>query len=433
MQIIKKKNYKIAIITISIIFYFVGSYYKFFSVSGASVDFNAFVFRNIQLFKTDLIYAIKNYGLLGDANYPFFYIFHAYLNPFSQEVESYLFSTLIIGFLTYIIFSLSIKNLDIKLIDSLLLSSVILYLPWFTSRAYWGTSANLGWFFLIISFFFFIKVKKNIKLNYNNGDLINIFFLCLFSAAALYVRVSLIFFPIFLVFYFLLYDKLLKRKFYLLLFYSILSIPGLFLIFTWGGIYDHANSSVVKEHHSYKNIFKNFPILLNFFFFYLWPIFLLEIKENGIVYLLKNSVNSFILIFSIFLILNFTGHLSYLSNYTFGGGAILKFGYYINDSNNLIFLITSSIGFSIIHFFLKEDYKKNLILLLPIFIIYGFPQAIYQDYLEPLIIFLFFLGLIKTQLFLKLRESIFFISIIYIIYFFSTNIMSVYFKRFLFL
>ena len=433
MQTIKKNNYKLALIAISVIFYLVGFYYKIFSVSGSSVDFNAFVFRNIQLFREDLIYAIKNYGLLGDANYPFFYIFHAYLNPFSQEVESYLFSTLIIGFLTYLIFSLSLRNLDIKLIDSLLLSSVILYLPWFTGRAYWGTSANLGWFFLIISFYFFIKVKKNIQLNYNNSDLINIFFLCLFSAAALYVRVSLIFFPIFLVFYFLFYDKLLKRKFYLLLFYSILSIPGFFLIFTWGGIYDHANASVVKEYHSYKNIFKNFPILLNFFFFYLWPIFLLEIKESGIVHVLKNSINSFILIFSIFLILNFTEHLSYLDDYTYGGGAILKFGYYINDSNNLIFLITSSIGFSIINFFLKEDCKKNLILLLPIFIIYGFPQAIYQDYLEPLIIFLFFLGLIKTQLFYKLRENIFFISIFYIIYFFSTNVMSVYFKKYLFL
>lgn len=421
-----KNNYKLFLIIISISFYIFGFYNKFFSISGSQADFYGFVFRNISLFSEDLVYAVKNYGLLRDANYPLFYIFHAYLNPFSQEVGSYLFSTFIIGFLTYLIFSLCLKNLDIKLVDSLLLSSIILYLPFFTGRAYWGTSANLGWFFLIITFYFFIKVKKKIQLKYNRIDLINIFFLCFFSAAALYTRVLFIFFPIYIIFYILFYDKIFKRKFFLLFFYLILSLPGFFLIFLWGGIYDHTNSDMVKQFHTYKNIFKNFPILLNFFFFYLWPVFILEIKEIGISLFFKKIYKSFIFIFLSFLLLNLTGNFSYLSDYDYGGGAILKFGYLINDNNNFLFLITSSIGFSMIYIFVREEYKKNLILLLPIFIMFGVPRFIHQDYVEPLIIFLFFLGFIKTSLLYRLKENVLFISALYIMYFFSVNIVATY-------
>ena len=422
----KKNNYKLFLIIISIGFYIFGFYNKDFSISGSQADFYGFIFRNIQLFKENLTYSLENYGLLRDANYPLFYIFHAYLNPFSQEVESYLFSTLIIGFLTYLIFGLCLRNLNIKLIDSLLLSSIILYLPFFTGRAYWGTSANLGWFFLIISFYFFIKVRKKILQKYNNNDLINIFFLCLFSAAALYTRVLFIFFPIFIVFYFLLYDKFFQRKTFLALFYFILAIPGFYLIFTWNGIFDHSNSQVVKKYHTYKNIFNNFPIILNYFFFYLWPIFILEIRETGIANFFNKITKSFIFIFLFFLFLNFTGYFSYLSDFSYGGGAILKIGYLINDSNNFLFLTTSAIGFSMIYIFVREDFKRNLILLLPIFIIFGYPKFIFQDYLEPLIIFLFFLGIIKTSLINRLKENVSFISTLYIIYFLSINLVATY-------
>ena len=39
-----------------------------------------------------------------------------------------------------------------------------------------------------------------------------------------------------------------------------------------------------------------------------------------------------------FLILNFIGYISYLSNYTLGGGAIFKIGYLINDNYNILLL-----------------------------------------------------------------------------------------------
>lgn len=426
MQANKKNNYKLFLIIISICFYIFGFYNKNLSISGSQADFYGFVFKNIQLFDENIIYAIKNYGLLRDANYPLFYIFHAYLNPFSNEIESYLISTFVIGFITYLFFSLCLRNLGLRITDSLLLSSIILYLPFFTGRAYWGTSANLGWFFLIISFYFFLRVKKKLQLNYTKDNLIDIFFLCFFSAAALYTRALFIFFPIYIVLYFLLYDKFFQRKIFLILFYFILSIPGLYLMSIWNGIYDHSNSDVVKEFHTYHNIAKNFPILLNFFFFYLWPIFILEIKDIGIINFFNKIYKSFIFIFLFFLILNITGYLSYLSEYDYGGGAVLKFGYLIKDTNNFLFLFTSSIGFSMIYTLIRDEYKRNLILFLPIFIIYGFPRFIFQDYFEPLIIFLFFLGLIKTSLTFKLKDNVILISTLYIVYFFLVNVIVTY-------
>ena len=136
MQANKKNNYKLFLIIISICFYIFGFYNKNLSISGSQADFYGFVFKNIQLFDENIIYAIKNYGLLRDANYPLFYIFHAYLNPFSNEIESYLISTFVIGFITYLFFSLCLRNLGLRITDSLLLSSIILYLPFFTGRAY---------------------------------------------------------------------------------------------------------------------------------------------------------------------------------------------------------------------------------------------------------------------------------------------------------
>ena len=91
--------------------------------------------------------SINNYGILGDANYPLDYIFHAFLNPFSHNVKLYLISTLFIGFFTFIIFANSIKIIILTFFKAVIIGSLILLLPWFSGRAYWGTSANLGIFF----------------------------------------------------------------------------------------------------------------------------------------------------------------------------------------------------------------------------------------------------------------------------------------------
>jgi hypothetical protein len=400
---------KISLITFSLLSYFSLFFFKDYSISGSQSDFKSFYFDNIQLFKVDFFNSIKNYGLLRDANYPLDYIFHAFLNPLSFDKNLFLLTTFFIGFLTFLIFAIALKKVKFSNIDSFSLASLILLLPWFSGRAYWGTSANLGIFLLILSFYYFIKIKIN-KNYFIKSD---IFYLCLFSSAALYTRNSFIFFPIFVIFYLFINNYDIKTKIFTIINYLFLSLPGLILIYIWGDLHDTKNFSI-HEIHNANNILKNLPILLNFIFFYLWPIFFIEFRNIGLKNFFAKYKNPFLFIFLVFLILSFFGKMNYLSNLELGGGVILEFGKYLNDYYNIIFLITASMGFSFIYSFFKFDLKNSIILFIPIALIFGFPQALYQDYLEPLIIVLFFLGIMSNNMtdFLKLN-----INKTYIIYF----------------
>ena len=271
MQKLNRENFLlILLIFLSLLIYVLNFYFKNYFNFGARIDFEAFVFNNIQLFKQDPLRAIKNYGLLGDANWPLFYLLHAFINPFSSDADKYLLSTTFIGFLTFLVFFFSVKNLKFNLLQSLAIASLILNLPWFSARAHWGTSGNLGWFFLILAFYFFTRLKY-LELE-ENKKIFNLFFICFFSSIALYIRPSLVFFPVFFTFWYLFSRENFKNKILLTLFYLIFSLPGFFLIYFWGGIYDHKNSDVVFVYHTHHNIIKNIPLIMNFFFFLLLAI-----------------------------------------------------------------------------------------------------------------------------------------------------------------
>jgi len=411
---------KLGIILVGLLLYFVGFYFKEFSPSGSQSDFKAFVFKNIQFFRDDLISSIQNYGKLGDANYPFFYIFHAYLNPFSYDPDTYLFSTFSIGLLTFFFFFLSLKNLNFKQIDALTLSSLLLYLPWFSGRAFWGTASNLAWFFFLISILIFIKFKE---LGSNDNILKKIkitFLLCLFSSLTLYVKPIFIFFVIYIIYY-----NFINKKFIYLRsifsFYLFFSIPIFLLIFYWGGIYDHTNSSIVNDIFNYKNILNNIPIIFSYFFFYLWPFFILKLIEEK-----KKDIIDFLKIFLIFfitlIILDFSNNLNYLKEYKLGGGAFIKLGYYLNDKYNIIFFTSSSFGFCFVVNYLKEKFLNNLGVIVLVLIFFGIPKFLYQDYFEPLIIILAFTKILNSNFNINSEKKIFLrLILIYGFFFFLYN------------
>ena len=113
------------------------------------------------------------------------------------------------------------------------------------------------------------------------------------------------------------------------------------------------------------------------------------------------------------------------------GGAILKVNYLIQKNNFFLLLVFSSIGFSILIRFITEDIKNNAVILLPILIIYGFPQLLYQEYVEPLILIIFFLAL-KTNLHKVYFNNISLSNSIFLSYFTIFLIGSIYFKHFAF-
>ena len=114
-----------------------------------------------------------------------------------------------------------------------------------------------------------------------------------------------------------------------------------------------------------------------------------------------------------------------------GGGAILKVNYLIQKNNFLLLLIFSSIGFSVLMRLFKENTKNNMVILLPMLIIYGFPKLLYQEYVEPLILIIFFLAL-KTNLHKIYFNNISLSNFVFLLYFLIYLIGSIFFKHFAF-
>jgi len=426
---------KIVIILLVFISYFLGFFLRENAAGGGEADFFSHTWPIINSFKKDFFYTINNYGTFNEASYPLSHIINAYLNPFSSNEINLQFSVTVISFLVFIIFGLTIKKIfkNVKFIDIFLTSSIILILPFFRTSAFWGLTENFGWIFLILSFYFFLQFKNKINNEPNINEKINIIFFCFFCACGIYARQTLIFLPIsYLLFLF--FNKADKKVFiYSLACFSLFSIPGFFLIFNWGGLYDVSNNlSYTGGYFSYKNILKNLPIITSLIAFYLLPILFVEILNEGIKNFGKKYLKFMILIFVLYLPLLYLNLLDYLAHYTLSGGVILKTNYMIKEQNFFLLLIFSSLGFSILFRIIREDYKNNLIMLFPPILIYCFPKLLYQEYLEPLILIIFFLGL-NTQLHSVYFRRIMLSNIIIIAYFAVYLTGAIYIKHFLLL
>lgn len=407
---ILKYSYLILILS----FYFFGFFQRENIAGGAEQDFLKFTWPVINSFKENFFYTLENYGSFGEGSFPLFHILNAYLNPFTFNEIYFQGSITLISLLNIVFFAKIIKKrLRISQIDSIIFSSVLLFLPFFRSSAYWGITENLGWLFLILSINFYLDYESK---DSKKRSLLHIFLICLFSSLALYTRPYLVFFPIFIMLTFLF-----KRDYFFILraglFYFIFSLPVFYLLYLWGGIFYELgsnNTSLVADYHNPKFILKNLVIFSSILLFYLTPFKLSEwIKSSPSVD--TKQLLIFLIIFGFLILLNYYHIFDYLKSTTLGGGVILKINQIFFD-NFVLFLFISTIGFLLIYdyFFIS---KKNFILLISL-IIFCFPKHIFQEYYEPLVIIialtLIDLDKIKFQT-LKENRTL----LLFIIYFFS--------------
>ena len=91
-----------------------GFIFKEYAPGGAAGDFNFITWPLLEAFKNDFILTIKNYGKFNDGSYPFFYLFNAYINPFSSSKSQYLLSNTFISFIKFIFFAILIKKNSTK-------------------------------------------------------------------------------------------------------------------------------------------------------------------------------------------------------------------------------------------------------------------------------------------------------------------------------
>ena len=432
----KEIFFKYFIICLIFISFFLGYYLRENAVGGGPEFYNL-SWPIIQSFKKDFLFTIKNYGPFGDGTIPFSHIINAYLNPFSDGIESFQLSITIISFFIFVIFALILKRTftRVNFVDILLTSSVFLLLPFFRTSAFWGKNENYGWLFCILALYFFSEIKKNLSNSPKNRDILNVILFCFTSACALYARQALVFLPITYLLYLFFYNA--NKKIIITSFISffIFAIPTLLLILIWGNVFpveDFQSGNFFGGSLNFKYILTNFPILLSFFGFYLLPILFIEFLNSGFKDFFSKYFKSFFFALIIFAFLSQTNLLNYLGeDYAVGGGAILKLNYLIQKKNYFLLLIFSSIGFSILIRFIVEDAKNNTIILLPILIIYGLRDIISQEFVEPLILIIFFLAL-KTNLHKIYFNNISLSTFIFISYFAIFLIGSIYFKHFAF-
>tara|TARA_Y100000590_G_scaffold172864_1_gene197702 strand:- start:4425 stop:5771 length:1347 start_codon:yes stop_codon:yes gene_type:complete len=424
----------IILLLISITFFL--GYFLRENSAGGGKEFYELSWPIIQSFKEDFLYTIKNYGKFRDFTIPFSHILNAYLNPFSDNIKSFQLFNTFISFSILFIFTLAIKKyfINIKSIDLLITSSVLLLLPFFRTSAFWGKNENYGWLFLILAIFFFIEIKKNLTSNPNRKDLINIILFCFLSSCALYARQALVFLPISYLLYLFIYKANKKIILVSIVSFIVFALPSLYLISIWGNVFDTRSLGPGNFFGWWINpnhILKNIPILFSYFGFYLLPFLIIEIFDSGFKNFYYKYFKSFLLSFVAFIILSFSGLLSYLGDYTIAGGGILKLNYLIQKNNYFLLLIFSSIGISIFVRLFLDDRKNNLIFLIPMILIYCFPKLLYQEYFEPLILILFFLVLntdIKKVFFKNISLS----NLVFLSYFAIYLISSIYFKHFAF-
>ena len=425
--------FKVLVICSISISFFLG-YFLRENAAGGGSEFYELSWPIIQSFKEDFLFSIKNYGSFGDYTIPFSHVLNAYINPFSNDIENFQLSITIISFAIFLIFALVFKKIykHINFVDILLTSSIILLLPFFRTSAFWGKNENYGWLFFILALYFFSEIKKDISKNPNNQNILNVILFCFTSACALYARQALAFLPISYLLYLFFYNANKKIVITSIISFAVFAIPAFLLILIWGNVFDLKNTpNYFTWWINPKHLLKNFPILLSFFGFYFFPILIIEFFNSGFKVFFSKYFKSFFFALIIFVFLSQINLLSYLGDYTRAGGAILKVNYLIQKNNFLLLLVFSSLGFSVLMRLFKEDSKNNIIILLPILIIYSFPNLLYQEYVEPLILIIFFLAL-KTNLQKIYFNNISFSNFIFLSYFTIYLIGSIYFKHFAF-
>ena len=440
MLLNKNIFFKALIICLVFVSFFLGYFLRENAVGGGK-EFYLISWPIIQSFREDFLFTIQNYTTLDlggheDYQLPFSHMINAYLNPFSDNIVHFQLSTTIISFTIFFIFAFVLKKafLNINIFDILLTSSVILLLPFFRTSAFWGKNENYGWLFFILALYFFSEIKKNIYKDPGNRDKLIIISFCFTSACALYARQLLFFLPISYLLYLFINNANKKIILTSIISFSILAIPGLLVILSWMDIFKTVNllnPGIFSWAIGPSNILKNIPILLSFFGFYFLPILIIELLNSGFKDFYSKYYKSFFFALVIFIFLSQTNLLNYLGDHKIGGGAILKVNYLIQKNNFHLFFVFSSLGFSILIGLFKENAKNNLVILIPMIIVYCFPTLMFQEYHEPLILLMFFLTL-KTNLQKIYFKNISLSNFIFLSYFTIYLAGSIYFKHFAF-
>ena len=377
-------------ILLSIIFYFLGFFYREISNGAGHTDLQLHIWPLVNDFNENYVYTLKNYLSYQEATFPFFHTVQAFLNPFKQSYLMYCLSNTIFNLLILYIFFIFIKKKKIFSEKNLDLALIVVFIfllsPWFRSSSYWGMTENLSIFFLIPSIYYLSKVfekKDNIKLN---------IILAIFISLTIYARQQYLFLGLSHAFI-LLFERNSKKIFYTFLIYFIFSLPGIFVYNLWGVFQNLENATSASSYISIKNIYINFPKISCLIFFYLSPLIILNLQN------IKKRLfsNKYLILFLIIFVLQYA-FFNKINYSPMGGGYIVKFNKIFFNNNISLLLIISSFFLILLIEFMKDLNKRYLVLLLFIFIVIGLPEYIFQEWFDPIYLIFYYLLLSKDKI-----------------------------------
>ena len=413
-----KENYKILsflLILLSTSSFFLGFYLDENSAGGGSyVGDWVFLWPNLELFiDNDLYTAITHKNFLTNRS-PLLYILHASLNPFVDNAIAYRRSVFVISLVVPILFYLCLKQKFKKEnnLTLLLIASTVFLSPYYRTSAYWGLEENYGFIVLLLTFLFL-----NYFLSNDDQDGYKIYFqlllLTFFSSLCIYFDQKLVLIPVICFLTIIKSKKLIKFKILSFLFYLILSLPFIYLIILWGGIFP----TVITESRRLGNqlYLDHIGYVSTIIAFYLLP--LLLFKGENIINLIKNFFlkrGNYYLISLFFIYLfylissNDFSQQDFKNIHSIVGKGFLHKSSIILFENYLIWKIFTFFSFFvswlIIIIFVDRNFKDCLILLY-FFILSIFAIPILQEYFDPLV-FLMVFTFFNSKLFINYKNSI---------------------------
>jgi len=292
----------------------------------------------------------------------------------------------------------------------LTLASLIFLFPSFRSGVIWANSHITALFFLLLFLIFFLKWIKKSNFEKLTND---IYLQLIFLALAVYTRQ---YYALIYIYCMYIYFK----KFSLFNFFKIsfivfiLAIPGFFLIY-----FDPTLLSVTFDTKLYNTVLIGSSILS----FYLIPIFFIIFFLNKKEHQIDKKQQYLFIFISIIVVLMLSVFFDY--NYKLGGGYFIKLSYLLTN-NNILFLISSVIGLTLLFHLARENNDNILLICL---LIFGFSAyVIFQKYYEPMFFFIFFL-MIKSsipKIFLKNIKNVYFLYLYFGIYLVTAIINDIY-------
>ncbi len=423
----KTKNNLISIflIFVAISSYFLGFYLNEVSMGAGGFDGDfEYIKKSIALFsQNSILYSIELFGESSNRP-PLIFIIHKFLNPFFLDELGFRRTVFGISLIIPVIFYFCLKE-KFKGHNNyllLLLSSVLFFNPFYRTSAFWGLEENYAIISTLASLLFLLKLSS---CDYNdkksNWLLWYIFLITFFSSLTIYFDQKFLIIPLICFFKIIFSKQRNLIKLYCLILYCIFSVPYLFLIKIWGGVFPSNIFHVGSQFY-----FHHFGYALTIIAFIFFPfIFLKNInikKQIQYFFQEKKFLLFLVIIITIYLvILFFFYNDNFFENKFDGGGIFKKISLILIPElfYKKIFIFFSILFSWFFIFLFIEKNKINFLLTLYFLTISVIILPFYQEYFDPIIfILIFFVFNINLKL---TYNRVYFFYTYFVIFLIGTN------------